>query len=244
MLQLDIEKQQSRVTEDLATLYLRLNGYFTSGFILHSEEDGKQTTEIDCIAVRFPFSREPEREVPADGLLKPSASLTDVVICEVKRGGAALQFNRALRSESDHFARVLRWIGRFEEDEIKELAPRVLAAFTPRAIASADIPKVMCKHDVRIRGFILAPERTVAARRRTDPFFIGGDAIFDYIWRCLCSSHRRERCSIVYDYSSWGHLERIVRYFKERGRSSEDPGSIDDLYAALSLDGDGKVGSP
>ena len=51
----------SDLQELLAALYLRLNGYFPSGFIAHASVGN--LTEIDILAVRFPDHRELEREV-------------------------------------------------------------------------------------------------------------------------------------------------------------------------------------
>ncbi len=228
----DTEKTKSDITEDLATLYLRLNGYFTTGFILHSPQKGKIRAEIDSIAVRFPHSSERERGVGPDPFLRPSSSQIDVVLCEVKRGKSHLQFNEALRKESERFECVLRWIGLFTDAQIEQLAPQLLAALTPAPIASPLVPEVQVDEHVRIRGFLFSPERNNASPRRTDPFFIGGDTIFNYAWRCLCPDAPRSTCATNYDYTRWGHLERIVRYFKVE-RKGLNPGTINDLYAFL-----------
>ena len=54
--------------ERLAYWYLRLNGFLTiENFILHDEAGGPQRTDLDLIAVRFPYRREALREYN-DGL--------------------------------------------------------------------------------------------------------------------------------------------------------------------------------
>jgi hypothetical protein len=50
---------RSDVQETLVSLYLRLNGYFVSGFIVHAQTGAK--TEMDVLAVRFPNQRESSR---------------------------------------------------------------------------------------------------------------------------------------------------------------------------------------
>lgn len=227
----DIEKAKSRITEDLAILYLRLNGYFTTGFMLHSPEVGKIQTEIDCIGVRFPHSAEYERGIGPDAFLNPSAAHIDLVLCEVKRGKEPLQFNKAVRKDVERFERVLRWAGLFTDVQIEQLALEVMRVLTPQAVASVTIPEVIFQDRVRIRGLVFAPDRDVAARKPTQPFFVGGDKIFDYAWRCLCPRAPRLSCATVYDYTSWGYLEPIVRYFKEHG--GESAGTVDDLFKVL-----------
>lgn len=42
------------IHEALVVLYLRLNGYFTTGLVVQAPEWGQNRTEIDCLAVRHP----------------------------------------------------------------------------------------------------------------------------------------------------------------------------------------------
>lgn len=60
------KKAKSHVQENLLNLYLRLNGFFITGFIVHSPELGKNRAEIDALAIRLPYNDEPER------VIKPS----------------------------------------------------------------------------------------------------------------------------------------------------------------------------
>ena len=52
------ENNRPHVQEALVHLYLRLNGYFVSGFIVHSSDHGKNKTQIDALAVRHSFNSE------------------------------------------------------------------------------------------------------------------------------------------------------------------------------------------
>lgn len=72
---------RSDVQENLFSLYLRLNGYFVSGFIVHATVGTK--TELDALAVRFPHHREPDREIGPDPVLETSGAVLDFLICEV-----------------------------------------------------------------------------------------------------------------------------------------------------------------
>lgn len=60
---LDRDKQISLFQEKLVKLFLRLNGYFTTGFIVQSAGRGVET-EVDIIDIRFPFNQQTEREIP------------------------------------------------------------------------------------------------------------------------------------------------------------------------------------
>ena len=106
-----VDRSQSKLQEDLVSLYLRLNGFFVSGFIVHSPVHGKNRTELDALALRLPFSSEPEREIGPDLLLDLSTKYTDLALCEVKSKGQALQFNSALTGQPNVAATVLRWSG-------------------------------------------------------------------------------------------------------------------------------------
>jgi hypothetical protein len=61
--------RKSDVHEILTMLYLRLNGYFTTGLILHSPERGQARTDIDCLAVHHPYHRQSERGVGTSDFL-------------------------------------------------------------------------------------------------------------------------------------------------------------------------------
>ena len=52
---------KSEIQVALLNLYLRLNGYFVTGFIVHSPELGRNITQLDAFALRNPFNSEPER---------------------------------------------------------------------------------------------------------------------------------------------------------------------------------------
>ena len=51
------DKEKSTIQEQLATLYLRLNGYFTTGYIIHTSKNDIEG-ELDIIGVRFPYHKQ------------------------------------------------------------------------------------------------------------------------------------------------------------------------------------------
>jgi hypothetical protein len=228
------QMDKGEVQEVLVTLYLRLNGYFTSGFIVHSPVVGKKRnkTEIDVLAVRFPKNAEPERGVGAAEELDADDRVIDIVIGEVKSRGQQLQFNEALRS-SPPLSTVLRWIGLFEEEEIQDLAQKLFDALAPGSGATKAPPTVNGPRGTRLRGILFSPES--GARRGNQPWFLPGPPIFDYIWRCFRPPVPRPECATVYDFGLWGReLEPVVRYFKDAGR--EQPGSLADLLEYLGVE--------
>jgi hypothetical protein len=100
---------KAEVQEAVVTLYLRLNGYFTSGFIVHSDAPGENKTELDVLALRLPHNAEPVRGVDPDPALDPWNGI-DFIVGEVKSHGQQFQFNRALRESRDSVATVLQWV--------------------------------------------------------------------------------------------------------------------------------------
>lgn len=218
--------------ESLATLYLRLNGYFTAGFIVHSPLENEVLTEIDLIAVRFPHSREPEREIDLAPELTVPDSRIDFLICEVKAGKSkGPQFNSALRKDLFAIAAVLRRAGIFPEEEVPEIAEALRGKLTPDRLAGSSIPTVEGLNGAQVRAVLFATGRRY--RRKDQAPFIHGKQILDYIWACLCPEDPRPKCATKYSYEMWGdpNLVSIVRYFKEK--RSGGPGSIKALESTL-----------
>lgn len=111
---------KSDIQETLVSLYLRLNGYFVSGFIAHA--DNGVRTEMDVLAVRFPLHSEPEREVlPCERLVVPTDRI-DFVVAEVKGGSRNVRFNPAFWRNPDSIRAVLRRFGAFDDREIDRVS--------------------------------------------------------------------------------------------------------------------------
>ncbi len=224
---MDDAKKKSRAQEELLALYLRLNGFFVTGHIIHSPDSGRVVTEVDVLAVRFPYHREPETQNAPDAIIETSDQLVDLVICEAKSKGQKLQFNSALQ-ENGEMVKLLRRAGLHQESEIPELASQICSVLKPADPPRTEIPTVVGPRNTRIRGLLCSPERD--NRRNNQAWFLPGSAMLRHISRCLCG--KVPGCARNYGASQWGRDEPAARYFKERG--ANNPGTIEDFYAAMS----------
>jgi len=223
-------RRRSRTQENLLNLYLRLNGFFVTSFIVHSPAPGKNRTEIDALAVRHPYNGEPERVIGPSPYLETSSELTDLLICEVKSEGRPLQFNEALRDSIPAIKSVLRWAGLFREEELQDLASEFQTRLQPSYSPRQDIPSAPGPRSTRVRAILCSPGRW--NRQDSQPWFINGSEIFEYLWQCFCPETPRDSCSTRYDFGLWGEsYEPLVRYFKDRGQKG--PGKLKDLYQYL-----------
>ena len=115
--------------EELATLYFRLNGYFTApNFLLHQESGRTSLTDIDILAVRFPYQQEIpyQQQIAFDNdpkLVLSNSQLTDVVLVEVKR--SRTEFNESWKRR-ENIEYVLRWVGFTSNKDEVELVARDL----------------------------------------------------------------------------------------------------------------------
>lgn len=98
------------VPEAVTTLYLRLNGFLTSGFIPHSAEGGKALGDIDCLALWNPFHDQSERGVSTDPFLE-LGKCQELLLCEVKSSIPSLSFNERLRTDPAAVNSLIRWSG-------------------------------------------------------------------------------------------------------------------------------------
>lgn len=229
------QKKRSRLQENLLNLYLRLNGYFVTGFIAHSPEWGDNRTEIDALAVRHPHNDEPERLIKPSPYLETSTEHVDLLICEVKSRGQQLQFNETLRETPDALISVLRWSGLFYEQEIFEVAHRLLPLLQPSSKASQEIPCIIGPRNTRVRAILCSPERWL--KRNNQPWFVPGSEIFNFAYTCFCPEKPRCSCSTQYDFEAWGEVyEPIVKFIKGKGNASFINASvIKELYQHLGI---------
>ena len=120
---------RSDVQETLVSLYLRLNGYFVSGFIVHAQNGA--TTEMDVLAVRLPRHQEPEREVQCCKHLAIPSNHIDFIVGEVKGGQGAVNFNARFRESPGAIKTVLHRFGAFDDPEISRVMVTVPALLGP-----------------------------------------------------------------------------------------------------------------
>ncbi len=221
---------KSDLQEVLAALYLRLNGYFLSGFIAHAPVGN--LTEIDILAVRFPGHKETEREVKPCAHLHPPNDCIDFVLGEVKGGKKNPKFNPKFHQRPDVVEKVLNRIGAFSNEEIADLVPKVIAAARPEIWRKRDDFPALPVPNLRaqLRLILFAPDRTRDLKYRRPMIY--GDDMVNFIWKCLRPTSPRVGCAVDYDRKLWGHeFNALVAYFKNW--TLEAPGKIEDVYTAV-----------
>ncbi len=236
---MQIGLDKSGFQELFAMLYLRLNGYFTSGFIVHAPKDN--TTQIDVLAVRFPFNAEPEREVDPSPWLQIPPLHNDILICEVKGGNEHLQFNGPFRNKNEAIHSVLRWIGIINDKALDQVVDKfqnviqteeVQTPNTFKGISNQDLPGIIAP-GISIRGVLFAPDRQIPTHNQ--PRFVYGQEMIDYTWKCFCPAQTRTECATRYDFKLWGIYKQLVCYFKDRQKAGHDAGTMEDIYKHFKL---------
>jgi hypothetical protein len=228
---------KSDVQEILVHLYLRLNGYFVSGFIVHAARGVK--TEIDILAIRFPKHEEPEREIGCSGCLKIPADKIDFLVGEVK-GGQKVKFNSRFRGNQNAVRSVLQRFGAFDDDEICQAVTKIPGLLDPgnfrnsRSFPSMELKCSTCLSSqlANLRFILFAPERRRAQNEQE--CYIMQDDMIDFIWKCFRPDQVRENCAVRYNFELWGPpFAEIVGCFKDKKR--RDHPTLDDIYAAYKV---------
>jgi len=225
-------KEKSTIQELIATLYLRLNGYFTSGFIIHSV-DNRIDAELDIVAIRFPRHKQDYTEHNSSDFLEVPKNI-DVVIAEVKSNGKQLQFNDSLKQATlEPWQKILEWIGLLTDDQVVSTAKELNSLVQPivnsqrQSLCSTKIITTSFG-DLTVRPILFCPERI--NNNNTDKF-INWTELNDFIWLCLCPFEKRETCGTRYDFTSWGYgLSEIVKAYKNRQKTQNKFQTIDELY--------------
>lgn len=233
-------KEKSTLQELLSILYLRLNGYFTTGFIVHSEEkdvDG----EIDIIGIRFPLHEQDDTTHNSSEFLENSANI-DLIIAEVKSKGQSLKFNDSLRTKDydsiKSIKKILLWTGllntKIADDVSQEIYQLIQTEENSKlkTFRSTETLKTDFGH-LTIRPILFSPERY--STNNADKF-INWTKINSFIWKCLCPSESeiRVECKTRYAFEAWGTgLEEVVRVYKDRQRSQERFQNIKELYSDI-----------
>lgn len=224
---------RSHVQETLASLYLRLNGYFVSGFIVHAPY--KTKTEMDVLAVRFPGHEEPEREVQCCTILTPPSDRTDFIIGEVKGGPKNSNFNPRFRTDPEAIRAVLNRFGAFEDEDVKKICRTAPALLAPENLRrSASFPCIEVRGgSAQLRFIVFAPEQQ-REEGESRPYIFEND-LMEFVWKCFRPEQRRVNCDVRYNFELWGpQFVTMVRHLKDETRQS--PGTIQDLYRLYGAD--------
>ena len=230
------DKEKSTILELITTLYLRLNGYFTTGFIIHSTGE-RIDGEVDVIGVRFPMHKQDYTEHGSSIFLEVPKNI-DIVIAEVKAKGQQLQFNTSLQQQVTYEAwqKMLEWVGLMTEKQISSIAIELnsLVQTVPNSQRKTLLSSKVIRTafgDLTIRPIIFSPERM---NINNADKFVNWTEINDFIWNCLCPAEKRQDCGTRYDFTSWGYgLSEIVKAYKDRQKAQTKFNSIEELYTAL-----------
>jgi hypothetical protein len=221
---------RSDVHEILAQLYLRLNGYFTTGLILHSPDWGNARTEIDCLAVRHPHHSQSDRCVETAEFLGTYGGDTEIILCEVKSELGSLAFNRPVREDPQALRAALQWAGLLTEEEVDVAVKRfqpLLQSEVSLDVAKAGIIEGSC----RIRGLLCCPP---CSEGNVERWCLLGSEIFRFAGLCFNPSTPRESCSTRYNFQQWGYpFTPVVRYLKNGDPKAEL--TLEGLYAHLGI---------
>lgn len=225
--------KRSQFYEILAGLYLRLNGYFQTGYIAHSDIKGQNAAEIDILAVRFPKHRQEDRQVDCCHVLYPSDTAIELIIAEVKT--AAIQFNRSIKSgpsANRTWNHLLSRTGMFDQDQTETMIPRLLD-FTDRDTSClGGIPCDSAFGSVLVKPVIFSIESAPCTQEPKR--YISGNEIIEYLWLCLCPAELRDSCSTSYPLGNWGPLyQPVVKILKERNDLNLGIPSPQELHQSL-----------
>lgn len=232
--------ERSEFQEKLVGLFLRLNGYFQTGYMPHSEVWGNNGTDFDRVGIRFPFHSQSERGEIFSTHLDIQKQTIDIVIAEVKN--TQLEFNKAIKSvcirSHENIAQLLRWCGLFEESEIPDLTTRFLSITDNDALAvNKSFAKI--EHTNRFGAITIRPvifSIETAHEEGENIMFINGINIIEYLWECLCPDEKRIECSTRYPFKNWGfEYADIVEYIKERHLKGESIPTTSDLYNTFNI---------
>lgn len=232
------DKEKSTIQEHLSTLYLRLNGYFTTGYIIHSDEK-KIEGELDILAVRFPLHSQDDTEHNSSKYLEVPFNI-DIIIAEVKSKGQSLQFNDCLKQQEtlEPLEKLLLWTGILNVEKVYEVAIELNELIQPKENSQLIVlrsTKVIETSfgKLTIRPVLFSPER--ATNNNADKF-INWTELNDFIWLCLCPAEDRQFCGTRYDFTAWGQgLNEIVKAYKSRQKKQNKFVTIEDLYTDINI---------
>jgi hypothetical protein len=220
-----INWKQSNVAEALAHLYLRLNGFLTTSLILQSEEYGKNRTDVDYIAVRFPRHLQDLPMAETSSFLAVVPDVVNVIICEVK-SEEPVEFNKPIREQESVRQDLLQWLGAFDQQQIKSIAKDLEPLLAPDVDIKAVLRGATCD------GFIVRPLLCYpAGRTDSKRWCLVESEIFTFIDARFNPSNVVP-CSPRYNFQQWGYsLAPVVDYFKKE----EKPHSLNGLYDYLGV---------
>lgn len=224
----------NNLQEELVKLFLRLNGYFTTGLIIHSSTHGRIDAEIDVVSVRFPNHEQEDRIVGSCDYLQIPKDTIDILIVEVKSGTAKKQFNASIRNNKEVIDKAIGWIGVFSAEERSLLIKEMEVLLKPKEVSSPEHFQTLLvdtkRGKVSVRFIVVGMDS--GEPKNNQSRHVSGQLMINYIWQCLRPTQIRETCSTTYNLEMWGpSIQPIVEYFKDHSRNA--PGTMEDFYKAF-----------
>ncbi|WP_157974470.1 hypothetical protein [Lewinella sp. IMCC34183] len=204
--------------ELLTKLYLRLKGYLVSNLIIHSVTPGNHDSEIDILAVRFPYHEQTDRQVDVEDELDCDGSKIEFIIGEVKNktDRSKIKFNRGLRSNRESIRKLISWLGCFPEVDkslIDEFEQYLNQHRVSEAEGFATLERNFDHAKLKVKFLFFCPSQPNWEGKGYK--YISGEQMLNFIWECLKDVDPVETCSRRYDFTGWKDLEQYVRIFKE-----------------------------
>ena len=142
--------------EKIAYWFFRLNGCATiTNFLVHPDQGGSQRTDVDVLAVRFPYRAElwTSGDPMEDHPVFKSDGKIDIIFAEVKHGPCRLN-GPWTNPEDENMQRVLYAVGVFDSHQ----APEVAQGLYQQGVYKNDIYRVrLFAVGERINDAILPP---------------------------------------------------------------------------------------
>lgn len=207
---------RSDLQERLVALFLRLNGYTTTGLIIHSEKEKSVSSEIDLIGVRFNYHKQPDRIIDCCASLDiPTNTFIDIIIAEVKGGNAPLQFNDSLKSNESNVLKLFRWLGTSTDQNTELISKEFFNRIQVKQLYSSEsFESIQCEN-ISYRPILFAPDRPDP--RLNQPKFINGKIMLEYCWECFRPLEKRSTCNTDYSITNWGEqFQDLIAFFKDK----------------------------
>ncbi|ABS12842.1 MULTISPECIES: hypothetical protein [Brucella/Ochrobactrum group] len=197
--------------EKLVGLYLRLNGYFLSKYIIHSPKSGTVRGEVDWLA--FKGAHHSQSHVGDSGcdFLSLKEKHNDIIICEVK-SSASSDFNKSLKS-TENIKDILSWIGVVSDRDIDSLAEKV------SKLVSRDVDKIEAQLGIVYQNYVFRPLLAIGVDSDRDfekRWRLNTGIIFNFIKKRLATENHIPSCSRNYGASQWGDdYKDLIDWFKK-----------------------------
>lgn len=208
--------------EQIAKLYLRLKGFWVNNLIIHSDEKGKNKSELDILAIRLPYHSQDFRQVDVDDYLNCSEDRIEIVIADVKNTKSLrkVKYNDGLKKDKGSIKQLINWIGLVKKTDqaLVEKFTNCLNMHDNEHSGYTTLTQDLehGKFNIKFTFFCPSLNKWDKSINKTGYKYIHGDEMFDFIWSCLNTSKKIPTCSRRYGYDGWKDLTVYVKFFKNK----------------------------